>query len=73
MFTSCVASIVRVSGAPEYSMVATVIGAFINLVLDPILIFVCGLGIQGAALATIIGQAVSVIVVAIYFIKPKII
>lgn len=71
MFTSCIASIIRASGAPGYSMIATVIGAVINLILDPILIYACDLGIQGAAWATIIGQMASAIAVAIYFCKPK--
>lgn len=71
MFASCLASIIRASGAPGYSMIATVIGAVINLILDPILIFSCGLGIEGAALATIIGQIASALAVGLYFIKPK--
>lgn len=71
MFASCAASIIRASGAPGYSMVATLIGAVINLILDPILIFACDMGIQGAAAATIIGQFVSCAVSVYYFRKPK--
>lgn len=54
-------------------MISTVIGAVINLILDPILIFGFKMGIQGAAIATIAGQIVSAILCAIYFIKPKLI
>ncbi len=71
MFSSSMASIIRASGAPTYSMIATIIGAIINLILDPILIFGLKMGVQGAATATIIGQIVSAIVSAVYFVKPK--
>lgn len=73
MFSSGMASIIRASGAPGYSMISTVIGAVINLILDPILIFGFKMGIQGAAIATIAGQIVSAILCAIYFIRPKLI
>lgn len=71
MFASAMASIIRASGAPMYSMISTIVGAIINLIFDPILIFVFDLGIQGAAIATIAGQIVSAILSAIYFRKPK--
>ncbi len=71
MFASAMASIIRASGAPGYSMISTIIGAIINLIFDPILIFVFDLGVQGAAIATIAGQIVSAILCAVYFRKPK--
>ena len=46
----------RFQGSAIYSMIGIVSGAVLNVVLDPILIFTCGMGITGAALATIIGQ-----------------
>ncbi|WP_040196346.1 MATE family efflux transporter [Candidatus Soleaferrea massiliensis] len=46
-------------GFATTSMMTVVIGAVINIVLDPIFIFVFGMGVQGAALATILSQAVS--------------
>lgn len=73
MFTSGMASIIRADGAPIYSMISTVVGAVINLILDPILIFGLNMGVQGAAIATIAGQIVSAILCAIYFRKPKLI
>lgn len=73
MFASAMASVIRASGAPGYSMISTVVGAVINLILDPIFIFGFNMGIQGAALATIIGQIVSAIFCALYFRKPKLI
>ena len=71
MFASSMASIIRASGAPGYSMISTIVGAIINLIFDPILIFVFDLGVQGAAFATIAGQIVSACLCAIYFRKPK--
>lgn len=71
MFASAMASIIRASGAPTYSMISTIVGAIINLILDPILIFVFDLGIKGAAIATITGQIVSACLCAFYFRKPK--
>lgn len=71
MFTSACSSIIRADGSPLYSMVSTIVGAVINLVLDPILIFKFEMGVQGAAIATIVGQIVSAILCAIYFRKPK--
>lgn len=73
MFASAMASVIRASGAPAYSMISTVVGAVINLIMDPILIFTFDLGIEGAAIATIAGQIVSAILCAIYFRKPKLI
>lgn len=52
-------AIIRADGNPQYMMRSMMIGAGLNLVLDPIFIFVFRWGIAGAALATIIGQIVS--------------
>jgi putative MATE family efflux protein len=71
MFASAIASIIRASGAPTYSMVSTIVGAIINIILDPILIFGFDLGVKGAAIATIVGQIASACLCAFYFRKPK--
>ena len=42
-------------------MLTTVIGAVINIILDPILIFGLGLGVRGAAIATVLSQAVGAV------------
>lgn len=52
----------RLQGNAAYSMVGIVTGAVLNVVLDPLLIFVCDLGIIGAAIATVIGQVVSCVI-----------
>ena len=69
---SCVTnSMIRADGSPTYAMVAFAAGAVINLVLDPLFIYVCKWGIAGAAWATAIGQIVSFVLCAVYFVRPK--
>lgn len=62
---------IRSEGNPKIAMNTMLIGAIINIVLDPIFIFVFNWGMKGAAFATIISQAVSAIWVLSYFIKGK--
>ncbi|MDE6677340.1 MAG: polysaccharide biosynthesis C-terminal domain-containing protein, partial [Clostridia bacterium] len=69
VFSSSAASMIRADGSPRYSMLSTLIGAIVNIILDPILIFACKMGVQGAALATIARQLVSAIVCLVYFRK----
>lgn len=52
---------ITTQGFAKFSMLTTVMGAVCNIILDPILIFVCDMGVQGAALATVISQAVSAV------------
>lgn len=52
-------AIMRASGHPQKAMVATILTVVLNAILDPIFIFVFKMGIQGAAVATIISQLVS--------------
>ena len=59
MLGGVLSSIIRADGSPAFSMAVTVLGAIINIILDPIFIFVCKWGIEGAAIATIIGQIAS--------------
>lgn len=49
----------RFQGSASFAMVGIVAGAALNIVLDPVLIFVCDMGVAGAALATVISQIVS--------------
>lgn len=49
-------SIIRADGSPNYSMTTMVLGAILNIILDPIFIFVFKMGIKGAAIATVISQ-----------------
>lgn len=52
---------ITTQGFAQISMLTTVIGAVINIVLDPILIFVLDMGVAGAAVATVLSQTVSAI------------
>lgn len=61
---------INTQGFAKISMMTTVIGAIINIVLDPILIFGFKMGVKGAALATIFSQTVSAVWV-LYFLFSK--
>ena len=52
---------ITTQGFAKVSMLTTVIGAVINIVLDPILIFVLDMGVAGAAIATVLSQVVSAV------------
>ena len=62
-------SMARTDGSPKLSMYGILIGAGLNTVLDPIYIFVFGWGVKGAALATITSQAISAVILVVYFMK----
>lgn len=52
---------ITTQGFAKISMMTTVIGAVINIVLDPVFIFVLNMGVRGAALATVLSQAVGAV------------
>ena len=54
-------AMLRSAGHPRFSMTATIVAVVINIILDPIFIFGLDMGVRGAALATVISQAVAVI------------
>lgn len=62
---------ITAQGFAKISMLTTVIGAVINIILDPILIFVFGLGVRGAAIATVLSQAVGAIWILKFLTGPK--
>lgn len=49
-------SIIRADGSPKFAMTSMVAGAVLNIILDPIFIFVFEMGVEGAAIATVISQ-----------------
>ena len=61
MLSTGMNSFISAQGFPRTGMLTVVIGAILNLILDPIFIFVLNMGVSGAALATVISQAVSCI------------
>ena len=62
---------IRGEGNPKTAMFTMLIGAFLNIVLDYIFIIIFKMGVQGAALATIISQLVSALWVLYYFYSKK--
>ena len=68
---SALSNIIRADGSPKYSMIMLVVGAIINIILDPIFIFGFNLGVKGGAIATVIGQVVSFGIAIIYLKKFK--
>lgn len=64
-------SIIRADGSPKYAMTSMVIGAILNVILDPIFIFVFHMGVEGAAIATVISQIVTFIMNIVYLRKFK--
>ena len=62
---------VTTQGFANIAMLTTVIGAAINIVLDPIFIFALGMGVKGAALATVLSQAVGAIWILRFLTGPK--
>lgn len=64
-------SFITAQGQAKIAMVSVLTGAFLNLILDPIFIFALNLGVRGAALATIISQAVSAACVLRFLFSKK--
>ena len=64
-------SIIRADGSPKYAMISMVLGAVLNIALDPIFIFVLKMGVAGAAIATIFSQFVTFVINALYIKKFK--
>ncbi len=61
----------RAEGSAKFSMLGMVTGTILNIILDPIFIFVLDLGLKGAAMATIISQAVSVSILLQFYLRHK--
>lgn len=67
MFGQSMNPIIRSDGSPRFAMVSTLAGAAINIILDPVFIYVFKWGMMGAAIATVIGQ-VATAVLAIWYV-----
>lgn len=64
-------SMIRADGNPKYSMLSMLSGAILNVILDPIFIFVFNLGVKGAAIATVISQVLTFVINILYIRKFK--
>jgi len=61
----------RAEGSAKISMIALSTGALLNIVLDPLLIFTFDMGIKGAAIATVLSQVISTVILLTYYIRSK--
>lgn len=73
MFGQAMNPVIRADGNPGFAMVSTLVGAAINIILDPVFIFVFKWGMMGAAVATVIGQVVTAILAIWYIFHMKVI
>ena len=67
----CLNNAIRAEGNPKLAAKTMIVGCILNLILDPIFIFVLGLGIKGAAIATVLSQIVISSWVLSYFFTNK--
>ncbi len=61
----------RSEGSARFSMIGMLFGTLLNIVLDPIFIFVLGLGLKGAAIATVISQGISTGILFLFYLRKK--
>ncbi|MGN1130588.1 MAG: MATE family efflux transporter, partial [Ruminococcus sp.] len=73
MFGQAMNPIIRADGNPKFAMISTLAGAGVNIILDPIFIFVFQWGMMGAAVATVIGQIATALLAVWYICHARII
>lgn len=71
MIPAALNAMIRADGSPKYAMFSMILGAVINTVFDPIFIFVFGMGVRGAAIATVMGQVASFVFSIVYIFRFK--
>lgn len=71
MLSNMINAVIRADGSPAWSMASMLLGAVINIILDPVMIFGLKWGMSGAALATVIGQCASFIISLVYLFRTK--
>lgn len=64
-------SVLRAAGKPKHAMSATIFTVVLNTILDPLFIYTFGLGIKGAAYATVLAQSLALIWQLYIFSRPK--
>lgn len=73
MFGQALNPIIRADGSPKFAMSSTLAGAVINIILDPVFIFVFRWGMMGAAVATVLGQIATAILAVWYILHMKLV
>jgi putative MATE family efflux protein len=71
MFGNAVSCIIRADGDPKFAMIATITGCVINLIFDPVAIFLLDWGMMGAAVATITGQIATALLCVYYLFHTR--
>jgi putative MATE family efflux protein len=71
MFGQSMNPIIRADGSPRFAMAATLSGAVVNIILDPIFIYPLGMGMKGAAIATVAGQILTAVLSIWYLCHMK--
>lgn len=71
MFGQAMNPVIRSDGSPRFAMFATVLGAITNIILDPIFIYPCHMGMMGAAIATVLGQILTAVLSIYYLLHMK--
>lgn len=71
MISNCYSNIIRAEGKANVAMTGTILGNLLNVILDPIMISVFHWDVAGAAIATVIGNAVGAVYYLVYFWRGK--
>ena len=73
MFGQALNPIIRSDGSPQFAMASTLAGAVVNIILDPIFIFIFQWGMMGAAAATVLGQILTAVLAVWYLCHMKVV
>lgn len=67
VFTMSMNNVIRSEGAAKVAMYSMIVGAVANIIMDPIFIFSLGMGVKGAAIATILSRVFSIVWIVYYY------
>ena len=73
MFGQAMNPIIRADGSPKFAMVSMLLGAIVNIILDPVFIFAFRWGMMGAAVATVLGQVVTAALAVWYLARMRLV
>lgn len=71
MFGQAMNPVIRSDGSPKFAMASTLAGAVVNIILDPVFIFIFKWGMMGAAAATVLGQVLTAVLAVWYLCHMK--
>ena len=73
MFGQAMNPVIRADGSPRFAVLSTLAGAVVNIILDPVFLFVCKWGMMGAAVATVLGQTLTAALAVWYLFHSRIV